>query len=57
MVILWVIKTIKYANLEFGKYNTWNVKVDCKSSILNKIRTFLETKDPLGNKLVKVLDF
>lgn len=57
MVILWVIKTIKYANLEFEKYNTWNVKVDCKSSILNKIRTFLETKNLLDNKLVKVLDF
>lgn len=56
MAILWVIEIIKYVNLEFGKYNTWNVKVDCKSSVLNKIRTFLGTKDPLGNKLVKVVD-
>lgn len=56
MRILWVIGTIKYVNLEFGKYNAWNVKVDWKPSILDRIRTFLETKGPLGNEGVKVVD-
>lgn len=56
MKILWIIKTIKYANLKFRKCNTWNITVDSKLNVLDKIRTFLETKCPPGNKQVKVVD-
>lgn len=57
MAIVWVTGTIKYTNLEFRKYDTWNIKVDSETSVLNKIRTFLETSSPLGNKWVKAVNF
>lgn len=56
MVLLWVTETIKYANQKFGKYDTWNIKMDQKLNILDEIRTFLETKGPLGNEWVNVVD-
>lgn len=56
MVLLWVTETIKYANQKFGKYDTWNIKMDQKLNILDEIRTFLETKGPLGNEWVNVID-
>lgn len=56
MAILQVIGIIKYANLEFGKYNAWNINMYCKLSILDQIKTFFKTKNPLGNEQVKVVD-
>lgn len=43
MAVFWIIGLIKYISLKYEKFNTWNVKVDCKLSILDRIRNFLKT--------------
>lgn len=40
MAVFLVIESIKYANLKSEKFNTWNVKVECKSGILDRLRNF-----------------
>lgn len=50
MAVFWVIESIRYASLEYGKFDTWNVKVDCKLSILDGMRNFEKTKSPLGKE-------
>lgn len=57
MVSLWVIEIIKYADLKFGKYDAWNIKIDCKPSILDEIKTFSKTTYCLSNKQMKIVDF
>ncbi len=53
MAVFWVIGPIKYASLEYGSFNTWNVKVDCEMSVLDGIRNFLKTQGILGDEWVK----
>lgn len=33
MAIFWVIKSIRYAYLEYEKFDIWNIRLDCKSDI------------------------
>lgn len=56
MAIFWVIELIRYTSLEYGKFDIWNIKVNCKPSILDELRNFQKTKDLLGKKWVKVMD-
>lgn len=53
LIALWVIRPIKYASLEYRKFKTWNVKVDCKPNILDEMRNFLKTQSILDNKWEK----
>lgn len=53
---LQVTRAIKYINLEFEKYNAWNVKVDAKLNVLDRIKNFLKIKDPFSNEQIKVID-
>lgn len=57
MGILWAIWIIKYIYLQFRKYDTWKVKSNYKLSVLDGIKTLLETKDLLGNKWIKIVYF
>ena len=56
MAVFWVIGSIRYASLEYGKFDTWNVKVDCEPGILDGLRGFQKTKGPLGEEWVEVMD-
>lgn len=44
MAVFWIIRSIKYASLKYGLYKGWNIKVNCKINILNKIIKFLKLK-------------
>lgn len=50
IAVFWVIKSIRYGNLKYEKFITWNVKVNCKPSILDGIRNFEKTKSPQSKK-------
>lgn len=45
IIIFQITKPIKYASLEYRLYKSWNIKVDYKIDILNKIINFLKTKN------------
>ena len=56
MVVFWGIGSIKYASLEYKKFDTWNIKMDCKPGILDKLRNFQKTKGFLDKKWIEVID-
>lgn len=42
--------------MQFGKYDTWNVKKNCEAKILDGIRTFLNRKNLFGTEWLKVIE-
>lgn len=47
IAVFWVTGLIRYASLEYKLYKSWNIKIDYKMDIVNKIIIFLKTKDIL----------
>ena len=56
MAVFWVIGSIRYTSLEYGKFDMWNVKVNFKPGILDGLRGFQKTKGLLSKKWVEVID-
>lgn len=48
MAIFWVIKSSKYTSLKYGLCESWNIKVDYKMDVLDKIMNFFKTKNIFG---------
>lgn len=57
MAIILIIRIIRYINLELEKYNTWNVKINCKPRVWDVIIPFLEIISVFNNEFIKIVDF
>lgn len=52
IVVFWVTRSIKYTSLEYGLYKSWNIKVNCKMDVLDKIINFFKAKGILSKDWV-----
>ena len=48
IAIFWVTGPIRFAVLEYGTYKSWNIKVDYKIDVVDKLRNYLKTKGIFG---------
>lgn len=53
MAVFLITRLIKYANLEYGLYKSWNIKLDCKTNVFNKIINFFKTKGILSKDQIR----
>lgn len=53
IAIFWVIGPIKYAKLEYELYKNWNIKVNYKIDVLDKIINFLKIKSIFSKDWVR----
>lgn len=51
-----VARPIKFAVLEYGTYQSWNIEVDYEINVLDKFRNYLKTKGILGQDYEKFKD-
>lgn len=47
---------IKFVALKYSIYRSWNVKVDCKINVLDKLGNYLKSKNILGQNQEKIND-
>ncbi len=43
IAVFWVTGLIQYANLKYGTYESWNIKVDCDVNVVTEIQGFFQT--------------